>query len=88
MSTIDEMLDEYRRQREADTPRKYAQQQVVQGHNVEFQPDHLFCADCWELALTAFSEAIINRRYGTEHARVVFTRDENIHGMCANIKNA
>lgn len=80
MHAIDQMLDDYRRQREADTPRKHAQRQVVRGWDVEFQPDHLLCDDCWELASSALTEAVLNGRTGRA------TLNPGEHGMCAEIK--
>lgn len=86
MSDLTAMLADYRRQLEEDTPRSHAQRQTVRGWDVEFQPDHLLCDSCWELAATALTEAILNRRHGTPTGRVNFAAAGETHGMSAEIK--
>lgn len=37
--------------------KKYAQIQNIDGFEYEFQPEHLFCEDCWNLVNLAFDVA-------------------------------
>lgn len=40
--------------------RKGAQIQQIGQLTVEFQPDDLFCDECWQMADSALAEAIVN----------------------------
>lgn len=40
--------------------RNGAQIQQIGRFTVEFQPAHLFCDDCWQMADSAYAEAILN----------------------------
>jgi hypothetical protein len=55
------------------TLKKYAQIQVIDGSQYEFQPQHLFCETCWELSELAFELASSfgngsAKQFETDHA--------------------
>lgn len=65
-----------RRHLEAFGITPHAQTQTVKGIDVTFQPEHLGCDSCWELAPTSFVES---RIFNGGHVR------ENEHGMTTTL---
>ena len=56
----------------------HAQLQTIEGHEFEFQPEHLLCDECWNSADSAFSMACY---YGACRSGAKDAFMENYHGM-------
>ena len=58
-------------------------QKSSRGETVTFQPDDLFCDDCWDLRETAYVNAMIGG--GSAYTRIVKVGGDE-HGMHALIE--
>lgn len=62
----------------------HAQIQQLDGRTVEFQPEHLFCDDCWESADSGYSHATI---FGSCFAATQHGWDDKSgHGIHVTVK--